>query len=77
MFANFETPFWRPDWSIEHSAQPVSRRPPCLKPNWISRQAPWKTLLDSSRLYSPAIERFTLLMMFEVGEPSFSNCSAQ
>ncbi len=35
------------------------------------------TLADSSRLYSPAIARLTLLMMVAVGLPSFSNCSAQ
>ena len=39
------------------------------------RQA--NTLVDSSRLYSPAIARLTPLTMVETGEPSFSNCSAQ
>lgn len=33
--------------------------------------------LPGSRLYSPAIARFTPLTMVETGLPSFSNCSAQ
>jgi len=36
-----------------------------------------KTLTESSRLYSPAIARFMLLMMVALRLPSFSNCSAQ
>jgi hypothetical protein len=34
-------------------------------------------LADSSRLYSPAIARFMLLIMVALRLPSFSNCSAQ
>jgi hypothetical protein len=43
----------------------------------MRRHWPLNTLADSSRLYSPAMARLTLLMMVEVGPPSFSNCSAQ
>jgi hypothetical protein len=57
--------------------------------NWIGRidslinivftwhTSPVKTFADSSRLYSPAMARFMLLMIVELKLPSFSNCSAQ
>jgi hypothetical protein len=44
---------------------------------WIKRQAPWNTLPESSRLYSPAMARLTPFTIVEIGLPSFSNCSAQ
>ena len=47
------------------------------QPMVTSRQAPWNTFVESSRLYSPAIIRFTPLIMVLSGVPSFSNCSAQ
>ena len=44
---------------------------------YVETDWPAKTFTESSRLYSPAIARLTLFTMVEVGEPSFSNCSAQ
>jgi hypothetical protein len=43
----------------------------------MRRHWPAKTLADNSRLYSPAIIRFTPLTIVETGLPSFSNGSAQ
>ena len=47
----------------QHAAQAVAGAPPWRKPSSIRRHCPAKTLTDSSRLYSPAIARLTLLMM--------------
>jgi Cu+-exporting ATPase len=43
----------------------------------VARHWPVNTFTESSRLYSPAIARFMLLMMVALRLPSFSNCSAQ
>ena len=72
------SPFGAPALVDEQAAQAVAGRlRPGGNPSSISRHWPAKTLADSSRLYSPAIARFTLLTIVETGLPSFSNCSAQ
>ena len=43
----------------------------------VSRQAPWNTFVESSRLYSAAITRFMFLTILDRRLPSLSNCSAQ
>ena len=57
--------------------RPSPAKPPCLKPSSISRAWLANTLLDSSRLYLPAIAGLTVSTIVEAMLPSFSNCSAQ
>jgi hypothetical protein len=52
----------RADWALSHAVRYLEAT---------------RRLAESSRLYSPAMARFTPLTMVETGEPSFSNCSAQ
>ena len=66
-----------PSMATNCRRKPYPAGPPCLYPNSIRRHCPAKTFTDSSLLYSPAIVRLTLLIKFEIGLPSFSNCSAQ
>jgi hypothetical protein len=59
------------------TAQPITGVAALSEPSSISRHWPANTLADSSRLYSPAIARLTVLTIVEATLPSFSNCSAQ
>ena len=61
----------------EHAAKAKSGWPALSKTELDHLHCPAKTLVDSSRLYSPAMARLTPLTMVEIGLPSFSKCSAQ
>ncbi|WP_237399908.1 hypothetical protein [Rhodovulum visakhapatnamense] len=61
----------------QDAAQPDARRAALPVPQLDQAALARETLTDSSRLYSPAMARLTLFTMVEVGDPSFSNSSAQ
>ncbi len=67
--------FRSPFSPIRTRRSPKPAGPPCRYPSSIRRHCPAKTLTDSSRLYSPAIARFTLFTMVATGLPSFLNCT--
>jgi len=52
---------WIPVSVDQLPSQAISRRPPCRNPSSIRRHCPENTFTDSSRLYSTAIDRFSVL----------------
>ncbi len=70
-------PFGLPVASTNSRRNPKPAGPPCRKPRRTRFICPALTLTDSSRLYSAAIARLTVLMIDEPMLPSLSNCSAQ
>jgi len=68
---------WLPMLVDELATEPIARNAALTKTNLASLQCPTKTLVDSSRLYSPAIARLIFFNMVALRLPSFSNSSAQ